>query len=417
MTSELDHYLVGGAIRNELLNLPVSDRDWVVVGATPEQMLEQGFVQVGNSFPVFLHPQSKEEYALARTEKKVAAGYTGFTVQADPNVTLEQDLLRRDLTINAIAKDRNGKLVDPYGGASDLKQRILRHVSPAFSEDPVRLLRVARFAAQLGQFDFTVAKETMALMRQMVNSGEVDALVAERVWKETEKALLSDFPRRYFETLRQCGALAKLFPEIDALYGVPQNPLHHPEIDTGIHTMMVLQQATQLSNDLTVRFAALVHDLGKALTPQELWPKHRGHEEAGVAPINELCRRLKIPTKQRDFAIAIAKYHLYYHRAGELSAARLLRLMLNLDAFRRQERWELFILACEADSRGRAGFEQPQPEQSDILRNAFSAAISVDVKQLVARRSQQGEAIKRLIAKARIKAIRVARQHAFSAGN
>jgi len=412
MTSELDHYLVGGAIRNELLNLPVSDRDWVVVGATPEKMIDLGFVQVGSHFPVFLHPQSKEEYALARTEKKVAAGYTGFTVQADPSVTLEQDLQRRDLTINAIAKDRHGKIIDPYGGESDLHHRILRHISPAFGEDPVRLLRVARFAAQLGQFNFTVAGETLTLMRDMVDNGEVNALVAERVWKETEKALQSDFPRRYFEILRECGALAVLFPEIDALFGVPQNPVHHPEIDTGIHTMMVLQQATSLSEDLMVRFAALLHDLGKGLTPPALWPKHSGHEEAGVALINAVCRRYKVPTKYREFAVAVGKYHLFYHRAGELSAAKLLRLMLNLDAFRRPERWEQFILSSEADSRGRPGYEDTQPTQSDILRRAYQAATSVDLKTIVHSDGAKGTALKRKIAEARIAAIRTQQGHA-----
>ena len=406
MTSELNHYLVGGAIRDELLGLPVADRDWVVVGTTPEHMLQLGFIQVGSAFPVFLHPQSKEEYALARTEKKVAAGYTGFTVFADPSVTLEQDLLRRDLTINAIARDQNGRLVDPYGGESDLKNRILRHVSPAFSEDPVRLLRVARFAAQLGDFNFTVASETLSLMRHMVDNGEVNALVAERVWKETEKALRSDYPQRYFEILRQCGALKVLFPEIDALFGVPQSAIHHPEIDTGVHTLMVVQQAAKLSKSLTVRFAALVHDLGKALTPQQQWPKHRGHEAAGVAPILQICQRFKVPNKYRDFAIIVAKYHLYYHRAAELRAATLLRLMQNVDAFRRRERWDLFILACEADSRGREGFQDNQPEQSEILRQSFETAIAVDIKALVTTAGEYKTTIQRRIAKARIAAIR-----------
>lgn len=406
MTSQLNHYLVGGAIRNELLGLDIVDRDWVVVGATPQQMLDLGYVQVGASFPVFLHPQSKEEYALARTEKKVAAGYTGFTVYADPSVTLEQDLARRDLTINAIAKDKDGQLIDPYGGVSDLRQRILRHVSPAFSEDPVRLLRVARFAAQLGDFDFHVADETQTLMRNMVNNDEVSALTAERVWKETEKALLSRYPQRYFDILRECGALAVLFPEIDALFGVPQNTFYHPEVDCGLHTMMVLEQSVLLSEQLSVRFAALVHDLGKALTPLEQLPSHRGHEEAGLVPIQQLCQRLKVPAKIRDFALAVAKYHLFYHRAAELRASTWLRLLQNLDAFRRPERWEMFVLACEADSRGREGYQQQQPEQSELMRQAYRAAMSVNVKDLVAHSEKQGEAIKLLIARNRIASIR-----------
>lgn len=390
-------YLVGGALRNELLNLPVADHDWVVVGATPQQMLAQNFQQVGASFPVFLHPETKEEYALARTERKVAAGYTGFEFNSSSDVTLEQDLLRRDLTINAIARDQQGNLIDPYSGVKDLKQRILRHISPAFAEDPVRVLRVARLAAQLGEFNFSVADETMALMTEMVRNGEVNALVAERVWKETEKALASKFPSRYLELLRECGALKILFPEIDALFGVPQHPHHHPEVDTGVHTLLVLQEAVKLSDDLIVRFAALVHDLGKALTPKSEWPKHQGHEAAGVEPIKQLCQRFKIPNKFVDFAIAVAKYHLYYHRAGEMDAPALLELMQNLDGFRRPERWQQFVLACEADSRGRPGYQDQQPQQTKILNTCFAAASAVDIKAALATQNLRGKAIKAYI--------------------
>ncbi len=376
-------YLVGGAVRDSLLGLEPKERDWVVVGATPEQLEAQGYKQVGKDFPVFLHPQTHEEYALARTERKTAPGYYGFEVHAAPEVTLEEDLLRRDLTINAIAQSDDGQLIDPFNGQQDLAGRLLRHVSPAFSEDPVRILRVARFAARFAHLGFTVAPETNQLMRDMVNAGEVDALVAERVWAETEKALSEQTPTRFFETLRDCGALEKLFPEIERLYGVPQPEKHHPEIDTGVHTMMVLEQAARLSSEPMVRFAALVHDLGKGTTPKAEWPKHIAHEERGVPLVEALCERLRVPKSYRELAVAVTRYHLHYHRAAKLKPTTLLKMLNALDAFRRPERFELFILACEADSRGRTGFEDAHFEQPDILRRARDAAAAITAQQFV----------------------------------
>ncbi|WP_455207777.1 multifunctional CCA addition/repair protein [Kaarinaea lacus] len=375
-------YLVGGAVRDKLLGFTPKEKDWVVVGATPEEMLHKGFKQVGKDFPVFLHPETHEEYALARTERKTAPGYKGFEFHSTSDVTLEQDLLRRDLTINAMAEDEAGNIIDPYNGILDLDQRILRHVSDAFSEDPVRILRVARFAARFAEMDFIVADSTLALMRSMVESGEVDALVPERVWKELETALATDTPQQFFMTLRDCGAMQKLFPEIDQLYGVPQAENHHPEIDTGVHTMMVLEQCARLTDNTVTRFAALVHDLGKGVTPQEEWPKHLNHEENSVPLIDALCDRYRIPNDYRELATHVARYHFHCHRANELRASSILKLFKNIDAFRKPERFQQFLVACEADARGRLGFENSPYPQAKILRTAFKAANQVDVKNL-----------------------------------
>ncbi len=376
-------YLVGGAVRDQMLNLPVKERDWVVVGATPQEMTDQGFRLVGKDFPVFLHPQSHEEYALARTERKTGPGYHGFQVHAAADVTLEQDLLRRDLTINAMAMDNEGQLVDPYHGQKDLEQRLLRHVSPAFSEDPVRILRVARFAARLAPLGFTVADDTLELMRGMVRAGEVDALVAERVWAEMAKALTEPGAVRFIEVLRDCGALAVLIPELDRLWGVPQPVEHHPEVDTGIHTLLVLEQACRLSPDPQVRLAALLHDLGKGITPPEQWPRHIDHESKGAPLVEAVCTRLRIPKDFRQLAVAVCKYHLHYHRAGELRPATILKTLQALDAFRRPQRFDQFLLACEADARGRPGYEERELPQGGILRKALVAAASVDNRPLV----------------------------------
>jgi len=375
-------YLVGGAVRDRLLGLPVRERDWVVVGATPDALKAQGYMPVGKDFPVFLHPQTKEEYALARTERKTGKGYQGFEFMAASGVTLEQDLLRRDLTINAIAEDETGKRVDPYGGEEDLKARVLRHVSPAFSEDPVRVLRAARFAARFAPLGFTVAPETLALMRGMVDSGEVDALVPERVWQETLKALNCDKPSVYFEVLRACGALAKVFPELERLWGVPQPAKWHPEIDTGVHVMMVLDQAARLSAEPTVRYAALTHDLGKGTTPQDILPHHYGHEERSVKLVEALCDRLKTPREFKELAVIVARQHGLVHKAEEIRSDTLLKLLESVDAFRRPERFELFLLACEADHRGRTGLEDRPFPQADYLRRAFAAARAVTTAAL-----------------------------------
>lgn len=368
-------YLVGGAVRDELLGLPVQERDWVVVGATPEQMQAQGFRAVGNDFPVFLHPESGEEYALARTERKTAPGYHGFATRFSPDVTLREDLSRRDLTINAIAFNPvTGEYIDPCGGRSDLTARILRHVSPAFVEDPLRVLRVARFAARFRALGFRLADETTALLRQMVASGELVTLVPERVWQETRKALATQAPAEYIRVLRETAALAVVFPEIDALFGVPQPATWHPEIDTGVHTLMVLEQAAALSPDPVVRFAALTHDLGKGRTPREEWPRHAGHEARSVACVDALCDRLRIPNEYRDLARHVARHHGVVHRAQELRAGTLLDLFETVDAFRRPERFENFLLACIADMRGRTGFEQREYPQADLVRAARHAA-------------------------------------------
>lgn len=379
-------YLVGGAVRDSLLGITPKERDWVVVGATAEQMRALGYKLVGKDFPVFLHPDSHEEYALARTERKTAPGYKGFQVHATPDVTLEEDLLRRDLTINAMAQDDDGNIIDPFNGQADLQRRLLRHVSPAFSEDPVRILRVARFAARFASNSikqgFTVADETNQLMRTMVAAGEVDALVAERVWKELERALAESQPQRFFEVLRECGALKKLFPELDALFGVPQPEKHHPEIDTGVHTMLVLQQAAQLSSDIGVRLAALLHDLGKGSTPPSEWPKHIGHEERGVNLVKGLCKRLRIPNDIRDLCVHVCRYHLHCHRALELKPATILKLFQSINVVRQPDRLQHFLLACEADARGRTGFEAIAYPQTGYLRACHEAMRKVDTQEL-----------------------------------
>jgi tRNA nucleotidyltransferase (CCA-adding enzyme) len=374
-------YLVGGAVRDEMLGLPVKERDWVVVGGTREDLERRNFRAVGRDFPVFLHPETHEEYALARRERKTAPGYRGFSVEFGPEVTLEEDLSRRDLTINAMARATDGTLVDPHGGKRDLDARLLRHVSEAFVEDPVRILRLARFAARFSTLGFRVAADTLALMKRMVEDHEVDALVAERVWQETEKALREPAAGAFFRVLRECGALERIYPEIDALFGVPQPARWHPEIDSGVHTLMVLDQAVRLSPDARVRFAALVHDLGKAGTPPSQWPKHHGHEERSVSRIESLAARLRVPGEYRDLAVLVARYHGNVHRALELRPKTVMEMMERADAFRRPERFARMLLACEADSRGRAGLEsQPYP-QRDYLLSAQAVAASVKPSQ------------------------------------
>ena len=376
-------YLVGGAVRDKLLGIPVKDNDWVVTGATPEEMLQQNFTPVGKDFPVFLHPKTHEEYALARTERKTAAGYHGFTFHADNKVTLEQDVKRRDLTINALAEDADGNIIDYVGGQKDIKNRILRHVSHAFTEDPVRILRIARFAARFSPLGFTVAGSTLKLMKKMVESGEVDALVPERVWQEMEKALGEPAPEVFIEVLRECGALKVLFPEIDRLYGVPQPEEYHPEIDTGIHTMMVLQQACLLSKDPVVRFAALTHDLGKGTTPKKILPHHYDHEERGYHLVKDLCKRYKIPNKYRELAEITARYHTHVHRAFEVRPKTLLKVLNATDAFRRPERFEQFLLACTADSHGRPGYETYDYAQAPFFSTLRKKAAKVDVQAII----------------------------------
>jgi tRNA nucleotidyltransferase (CCA-adding enzyme) len=377
-------YLVGGAVRDALLNLPVKDKDWVVVGASPEEMLSQGYEQVGRDFPVFLHPETHQEYALARTERKSGSGYTGFVCYSAPDVTLEQDLQRRDLTINAIAQDEQGRLYDPYGGKADLDQRLLRHVSAAFNEDPLRVLRVARFAARFAHLNFVVAEETQALMRWMAESGELNTLTPERVWKETEKALETRNPQVYFQVLRDCGALAVLFPELDNLYGVPAPAKWHPEIDTGIHTLMTLAIAAQLSPDIAVRFATLFHDVGKALTPPEKWPSHHGHGPAGVPLVAALCQRLRVPNAIRDLALLVTEFHDLVHTVERQSAETLVALFDRIDAWRKPQRVEQIALTSEADARGRTGFESNAYPQGDYLRHAFEVVLSVSTREVVA---------------------------------
>ena len=372
-------YLVGGAVRDALLGLPVRERDWVVVGATPQQLEARGFRSVGRDFPVFLHPQTHEEYALARLERKVAPGYRGFETRFSPEVTLEQDLQRRDLTINAIAQNEAGVIIDPYGGRGDLEGRILRHVSPAFVEDPVRILRVARFAARFAGMGFHIADETLELMRSMSASGELDALVPERVWQETERALALESPQVYFQTLRDCGALAKVFPEIDALFGVPQPPRWHPEVDTGVHALLALALAAAENASTAVRFAALVHDLGKATTPRERWPSHHGHEDAGLPRIEQLAQRLRVPNEYRELALLAARFHTHVHRAAELRPATVLKMLESADAFRRPERFTELLAACRADARGRTGLENVPYPQAEFLERARSVAAAVSL--------------------------------------
>jgi len=374
-TQEFQVYCVGGAVRDRLLGLPVKDRDWVVVGSTPEQMAARGFKAVGSDFPVFLHPKTHEEYALARTERKVAQGYKGFTVYASPEVTLEQDLMRRDFTVNAIAQDADGNLIDPYGGQADLRAGVLRHVSDAFSEDPVRILRGARFAARFG---FTFAPETLALMRAMVDNGEVDALVAERVWQELSRALMERHPSRFFITLRECGALKKILPELDVMFGVPQNPTYHPEIDCGIHAMLVLDDTAKHGYPLEVRFAALGHDLGKGNTPADILPRHIGHEMRSVDLLKGVCERLRVPAECRDLAMLVARYHGNIHRAKELRADTIVKLFDSCDLWRKPERFALILQACESDARGRTGHENDAYPQTAYFMKCAAAAQAVN---------------------------------------
>jgi len=371
-------YLVGGAVRDEQLGIPHNERDWCVVGATPDELLAQGYRQVGKDFPVFLHPDSGEEYALARTERKTAPGYHGFAFDTSPDVSIQDDLMRRDLTINAIAKDADGNIVDPCGGIDDIEQRVLRHVSDAFTEDPVRILRVAKFAARLNHLGFRIAGETLHLMRQMVLEGEVGALVADRVWQETEEALRGRDVRIYFEALRECGALEVLFPELEVLFGVPQPEKWHPEVDTGVHVLMVLDQAEALSKDLEVRFAALTHDLGKGRTPANKLPSHPGHEVRGCRLIRNIADRYPVPNNCRDLALLVAEFHTHCHRALELRPETILKVLEKTDAFRRPQRFEQFLVTCEADARGRAGLEDRRYPQADYLRGALAAAAEVD---------------------------------------
>ncbi|HVC31293.1 MAG TPA: multifunctional CCA addition/repair protein [Steroidobacteraceae bacterium] len=405
MVGIMQVYLVGGAVRDQLLGRPVKERDWVVVGASPEDLERQGFIAVGREFPVFLHPQTHEEYALARLERKVAPGYRGFVTSFSRDVTLEEDLRRRDLTINAMAQTPAGEIVDPYGGRRDLEARLLRHVSDSFVEDPVRVLRAARFAARYAQLGFRVAEETMALMRRMTASGELTALVPERVWQETERALGEARPDVFFETLRECGALEVIFPELAALHGVPQPPRWHPEIDTGVHVMMALRYSAARGNSTAVRFAVLMHDLGKAVTSAERWPSHHGHEEAGVPLVEALCARLKVPNGFRDIAVLTARHHAVVHRAAQLRPATVLKLLEATDAFRRPERFEAMLAACEADARGRAGLEaQPYP-QRDSLRRARAAAAAVTLDESE-RQGLKGPVIGEKIREKRLAAIK-----------
>ena len=402
-------YLVGGAVRDQLLGLPVKDKDWTVVGGSPDELLAAGYKMVGRDFPVFIHPQTGEEYALARTERKTAPGYAGFSFHAAPDVTLEQDLARRDLTINALAQDEQGHIVDPYRGQQDLAARLLRHVSPAFAEDPVRILRLARFAARFG--DFSVADETMALCRDMVASGEVDALVPERVRQELSRGLMEARPPRMFEVLRGCGALARLLPEVDRLWGVPQPAAHHPEVDTGVHLMMVLQMSAHLQANLPVRFACLCHDLGKGTTPPDQWPRHLAHEQRSVKLLRTLCERLRVPVDCRELAEVVAGEHGNVHRSGELNAAAVLRLLERCDALRRPERFADALLACECDARGRLGLEDSPYPQRDRLQRALNLALAVDTTDIAAEAASRGLSGPKIG-----EAIRTARARAIAAG-
>ena len=404
-------YLVGGAVRDQLLGLPVKDRDWIVVGADPATLLSLGYQQVGKDFPVFLNPKTKEEYALARTERKSSAGYTGFICDFSPTITLEQDLIRRDLTINAMAQSEDGEIIDPYGGKQDLENRILRHISPAFSEDPLRVLRVARFAARYHSLGFKIASETLSLMAELAQSEELQHLTAERVWLETEKALNEKNPEIYFETLHKTGALKVLFPEIDALYGVPNPVKHHPEVDSFIHTMLVLKQAVNLTennpilNKSAVRFAAICHDLGKALTPQNILPHHYGHEQAGIKPTRSLCKRLKVPSYFQELAELTCEFHTHIHKAFELRAETVITLFNRFDVWRKPQRFQEFLQVCLADTRGRTGFENKDYPQIDYINQLLHAANEVDVQQVIADGFEKQE-IRNELMKRRILAVK-----------
>lgn len=398
-------YLVGGAVRDQLLGKQVQDKDYVVVGATPEEMLEQGFQQVGKDFPVFLHPVTKDEYALARTERKSGKGYKGFDVYAATDVTLEQDLMRRDITINAIAQDKDGNLIDPCNGKNDLEAKIIRHVTGAFAEDPLRVLRVARFHARLAPLGFTIAPETLALMEAIVRSSELEALVPERVWVEVRKALMEEKPSQFFTSLRACGALNVLFPEIDKLFGVPQRKEYHPEIDTGVHTMMVVDKAAHFNADSEVRFAALVHDLGKAETPADVLPRHIGHEKRSLKLVRNICKRFRVPNSYEKLALRVAEYHGVMHRIRELKASTLLELFEKLDAFRERERVIKFVLACKCDSLGRGGVEGEAYPQEKYFFNALDACENVDASIYIGQ-GLVGKAIGDAIRKERIALLR-----------
>ena len=404
-------YKVGGAVRDRLLGQPVTDIDWVVVGASAEDMLAKGFRPVGADFPVFLHPSSGEEYALARTERKSGRGYGGFIFHASPDVTLEEDLIRRDLTINAMAEDEHGNLTDPYHGQADLDARLLRHVSPAFAEDPLRVLRVARFSARYAAMGFKVVPETLSLMRQLAESGELQALTPERSWKEISRALMEEQPQVFIQVLRDCGALAVLFPEVDALFGVPQPEAHHPEIDSGVHTLSVLEQAARHQQPLTVRWACLLHDLGKGLTPESEWPKHIAHEFKGLKLIKAVNERYKVPRDCQELALLVGEYHTHGHRALELKASTLLELLQSFDVYRRPQRFEEFITACEMDARGRLGLEERTYPQADYLRGAAAVAKAVAVQPLLEqgfKGPELGEALKR----ERLKALKAYKEQA-----
>jgi tRNA nucleotidyltransferase (CCA-adding enzyme) len=400
-------YLVGGAVRDQLLNISIKDKDWVVVGSTPEQMIADGYKQVGADFPVFLHPKTQQEYALARTERKSGTGYQGFAVDFGKDVTLEDDLIRRDLTINAMAQDEHGRITDPHNGQQDLDNKILRHVSSAFSEDPLRVLRVARFAARFHHLGFTLAPETLKLMTDISLSGELDTLTPERVWVETERALSEKCPWVYFEVLKQCQALVVNFKELDDLFGVPQPEKYHPEIDTGIHSLLSLEQAAYLSSDTSIRFAALIHDLGKAKTPPKDWPKHIAHEKLGIEPIQNLCARLKVPNKHKELALKTCEFHTHIHRGLELKAETVFKLFNNTDALRKPERFANILLASKADARGRPGFESIEYKQADYIQCLLDAANSIDTKAISAS-GLPGPKIGEAIEQARIKAIKVA---------
>ncbi len=390
-------YKVGGAVRDRLLRHPVTENDWVVVGATAEEMLEKGYRPVGADFPVFLHPQTGEEYALARTERKSGRGYGGFTFYASPDVTLEQDLIRRDLTVNAMAEDDHGNLIDPYGGQKDLEARVLRHVSPAFAEDPLRVLRVARFAARYAPVGFRVAQETLALMRQIAESGELDALTPERSWKEISRALMEPRPDVFIQVLRDCGALAAWLPELDRLFGVPQPAKHHPEVDSGVHVLAVLRQCAERQQPLTVRWACLLHDLGKGLTPEEEWPQHIAHEKRGLKLIKAVNERCKAPRDCQELALLVGEYHTHAHRALELRASTLLELLQSFDVYRRPQRFEEFVAASEMDARGRTGLEQRDYPQAAYLLGAAKVARAVAVQPLLEKGfkgAELGEALK-----------------------
>lgn len=398
-------YLVGGAIRDRLLTLPSGERDWVVVGAGPEQMTAQGYKPVGNDFPVFLHPETGEEYALARTERKTAQGYHGFEFHTGTEVTLEEDLLRRDLTVNAMAEDpASGEIIDPHGGQADLQARILRHVSPAFAEDPVRILRLARFYSRFAPLGFSIADETLGLCRDMVKAGEVDALVPERVWQETRRALMQDAPQLFFGCLRDCGALERLFPELDALFGVPQTAKYHPEIDAGLHVLMTLEQAALHKAKLEVRYACLCHDFGKGLTSGLVLPGHRGHEKAGLPLVKALSERLRVPRECEDLALLVTEFHLHVHRATELRPQTLLKLFDRLDVWRKPARFEDFLLACECDARGRTGFEDRDYPQPDYLRGALAAARAQQARDVIAQ-GFEGKAVGEELGKRRLAAL------------